>query len=319
MRKLESGEITILNRTFKFFGYSDDSQFCGFRKEGTWGEFDLHHFSQIVRPDSICLDLGANVGMVTLALSILCPKGHIYAFEASAATAEALKHTAEANRLKNVTVEHTILGRENEEIRFFDIPGVSTSSFAISKESDKTVHVLAYPYTDKESNVTVARTKSVDQIVRELNIPRIDFIKIDVEGAELDVLEGAKETLARFKPIVVMEFNSRVFTQIRDIFPKHALGRILETFDSVHYFKERTGNLIRIEPTPIDRERFLTDHYDKVADLLCCFDGAELHNVDLIGEVQTLKLAVEKLKEQNKLGSLLKRKIKGLIRRLFGL
>ena len=44
----------------------------------------------------------------------------------------------------------------------------------------------------------------LDAYVRENNIPRVDFIKLDVEGAELDILKGAKTTIARFKPILAI-------------------------------------------------------------------------------------------------------------------
>ncbi len=317
MRSLESGTITLLNRPFQVFGDADDSQFSAFLRVGTWEQIPLHRFSAFLKPDSICLDLGANIGMVTLALSLLCPKGHVYAFEASKDTAEALRQTALANHLKNVSVGQAILGDEDKEVRFFDIPGVSTSSFAVSKESDKTVHVLTYPYTDKESNVTVARTKSVDQIVRELNIPRVDFIKIDVEGSELDVLDGAKETLARFKPIILMEFNSRCFISARGILPAQALSKILQTFDSVYWFKHENGTITLLERAEVEREKFLTANYDQVADLLCCFDGAELHNFRLLDEIQNLKFANEQLqlKLKNKWISVLKRKFKRFLRR----
>ena len=50
----------------------------------------------------------------------------------------------------------------------------------------------------------VAKVVSIDSYVREKKIPRVDFIKLDVEGAELDVLEGAKATIALYKPILAL-------------------------------------------------------------------------------------------------------------------
>ena len=49
---------------------------------------------------------------------------------------------------------------------------------------------------------------SIDAIVAELSLQRLDLIKIDVEGFELDVLKGALQTIRRFRPRIVAEFNS---------------------------------------------------------------------------------------------------------------
>ena len=55
-----------------------------------------------------------------------------------------------------------------------------------------------------ETGSSVAQIITLDEYVREKNLPRVDFIKLDVEGAELDVLKGAATTIARFKPILAL-------------------------------------------------------------------------------------------------------------------
>ena len=50
----------------------------------------------------------------------------------------------------------------------------------------------------------IVKITTLDAYVREKNLPRVDFIKLDVEGAELDVLKGAVTTIARFKPILAL-------------------------------------------------------------------------------------------------------------------
>ena len=55
-----------------------------------------------------------------------------------------------------------------------------------------------------EKGSEVAQIVSLDEYVREKNLPRVDFIKLDVEGAELDVLRGAAATIARYKPILAL-------------------------------------------------------------------------------------------------------------------
>ena len=55
------------------------------------------------------------------------------------------------------------------------------------------------------------KVRKLDSLAREGKIDKVDLIKIDVEGCELDVLKGATETLARFKPVIFFECNPRAF------------------------------------------------------------------------------------------------------------
>ena len=71
-------------------------------------------------------------------------------------------------------------------------------------------HEMHYKVSGNEGNRRdnsgndVVKAVSIDSYVREKKIPRVDFIKLDVEGAELDVLEGAKATVALYKPILAL-------------------------------------------------------------------------------------------------------------------
>ena len=274
MRDLEHGDVRIFNRIFQIYGYSDDSWFQDIKTKGYWSEFRLGNLVDVIDPDSICLDLGANVGTMTLAMAMLAPQGHVYAFEASPETAAALQQTVKANCLTNVSAFNTVLGHSDEEVKFFDIPEVRSSGFYVTMDSPREIS----SQRPETSQMILSRTKSVDSLVAELNIPKVDFIKIDVEGAELDVLEGAKDTLKRFNPIVVMEFNSYAYTHIREIAPRKALIRILDAFETVYYFKNRTGELCLLENTESAREKFLFDNMfgGFVDDLLCCSRNARL-------------------------------------------
>ena len=112
-------------------------------------------------------------------------------------------------------------------------------------------------------------------------MPRVDFVKIDVEGAELDVLAGAVETMARFRPKVIMEFNSYALVHIREIIPRRALADICRVFDDMYYFQDRTGYLIPLAKTESDLEMFLHNNLLNgcVDDLLCTFRGVKLGEV----------------------------------------
>jgi FkbM family methyltransferase len=271
MAELDSGTVSILGRSFRVFGHADDAWYQSVKSSGSYREFNLQHLEHLVAQDDICLDLGANVGMITLALSILAPNGHVYAFEGSAETTDALARTVEANGLTNVSVANVVVGRTSETVRFFDVAAMRSGGHYLPIDAARRTEL-------GPSDASLSQTKSVDQLVDELKLPRVDFIKIDVEGAELDVLHGASNTLKKFAPLVVMEFNSYAFVHLREIVPRHALQQILDTFEEVYYFKGRTGQLKLLANTDEAPEPFL--HYNLnhgfVDDLVCLSKNTRL-------------------------------------------
>lgn len=291
MRELESGKITVFNRQFDVYGYSDDTWYQDVKSKGVWQEFRLANLAYLINPTDICLDLGANVGMMTLALAMLAPKGHVYAFEGSPETTLALQETVKKNGLSNTDAYNCVLGRASEKVKFFDMPDVRSSGHYVPMDLQRETTSL----WQDTSHAIISETKSIDGLVKELNIPKVDFIKIDVEGAELDVLAGGQETLKKFKPIVIMEFNSYALMHLREIVPRKALAKIFEVFDDVYYFKSRTEALVRLENTEKARERFLHDNlFNGFADdLLCTFKGAEMIKPALMAQALERDLRAE--------------------------
>ncbi len=91
---------------------------------------------------------------------------------------------AQVARQKNFVVENFGLGSYNHTAKYRPLNGGSTH---LDDDGSETVQII-----------------TLDEYVREKNLPRVDFIKLDVEGAELDVLRGAATTIARFKPILAI-------------------------------------------------------------------------------------------------------------------
>jgi hypothetical protein len=109
---------------------------------------------------------------------------------------------------------------------------------------------------------------NVSHSIDSMELPRVDLIKIDAEGSEIDVLIGAKKTLDRCRPLVLMEFNSFAIVYYRDISPRQALRIICNSFSDVQYYdRHRDGELTKL----VDQEAFLLENYAGkfVDDLLC--------------------------------------------------
>jgi hypothetical protein len=121
--------------------------------------------------------------------------------------------------------------------------------------------------TDVEVSV-----RTLDSIVEEQKLTRVDLIKIDVEGYETDVLAGGKTTFHDFRPITQIEFNSWALSAHRRTLPQQALEDIMATFPFV-YVHERHGNRfgrVKTEQDQLGLMRANMNH-GSVDNLLCGF------------------------------------------------
>ena len=140
----------------------------------------------IVDPKRICLDVGANLGLFTYFLSRYAP--HVYAFEPNPIPLRILKSVAD----KNVTVREMALSNETGEVELV-VPrgrkGWSSNGASVEHAHSGDAGIVKVPCSR----------------IDDLGYKNIGFIKIDVEGHEKSVLEGATETLARDRPNLFVE------------------------------------------------------------------------------------------------------------------
>lgn len=151
--------------------------------------------------DAVIFDVGANIGSICLPLANVLSKSTVYAFEPTNFAFQKLLKNLELNpHLKDrvfpvqtfVSEEHT----ENSTLQAF-------ASWRIDGKEDgaEKIHSV-HGGTQK---TTTNRQIKIDEFVKENNISRLDYLKIDTDGHELYVLRGAKETLLKFKPTIVFE------------------------------------------------------------------------------------------------------------------
>jgi FkbM family methyltransferase len=168
---------------------------------GSYEQHLVHLIATMVRPGDVCIDVGAQKGFMTLHLAeVVGGKGRVIAFEPDPRAMEALRANVQRNGFKQVSLSSCALGDCEAYCRF-----------ALSRQlgwSSRFPNELAKPTITSSISV---RTRRLDDIIAEAGVVagthRISFIKIDAEGSEPLVLQGAQETLTRFRPTVHIEVN----------------------------------------------------------------------------------------------------------------
>jgi FkbM family methyltransferase len=151
-------------------------------------------FNIVARNTTVIFDVGANIGCTSLLFARLAKS--VYAFEPSPTTFSFLQKNISRSGLQNVVLENIGLGAESGEFTLTFAPSNRAGGFVSNH-----THATAGHTTEK------IFIRPLDTVVRSLTLPALDFIKIDVEGFEGHVLRGAKETLANYRPVVVLELN----------------------------------------------------------------------------------------------------------------
>ncbi|HKF71931.1 MAG TPA: FkbM family methyltransferase [Stellaceae bacterium] len=245
--------VTILGQEFDIEGRGDF--FDSLPSRGAYHDPLFDVFAMVVRPDAICLDVGANIGLMTMVLARLAPSGMVTAIEPDDESLAYLGRNIRTNRLDNVTAVRTLLAASRTRkifIRNIGEPGCSASAPA------EIARGIAHAGLEHAEMACA----TLDDVVRDLQLERLDFIKIDCEGADLEVLEGARETLARFRPAVILEFNAHCIMNIARVNPPDALDRIMQIFPQVRRIaisRDFKGYLVPID----DRYVFMHDHLMK--------------------------------------------------------
>jgi FkbM family methyltransferase len=258
-----TSKLIGLIRWVKVFGDPEDVYFSNTLKDrAILEDSTLAICVERTRHDDIIFDVGANLGIMTVALANIAQQGQIYAVEPSPHNVESLRQTIAHNHLANVTILPIALGAKEQRVAFRQMRGFGAGSFAI----DPKVKDPAIPDTD----LLEVNCDALDNVVRALTLERLDGIKLDVEGFELEVLKGAQKTLARFKPWCVVEFNSWVLMRFHRVLPQDALDAIYSAFKKVYRIDRMTAELHEIV-SDRDKHLFLHDNVTTgcVDNLLC--------------------------------------------------
>lgn len=163
----------------------------------SWYGDEAHDIPEVLwcmahlRPGMRVADCGAHHGYTTVAFAkAVGPSGHVYAWEALPKNAEVVKANAELNGCANVTVRPVAVGAEAGKLRFQVSDGGDT--------------VLTRDRGGEGELVEIDCVRLDDEI------DRVDFLKLDVEGADLQAMIGARRVISQ-RPIIDLEIHNMLF------------------------------------------------------------------------------------------------------------
>jgi FkbM family methyltransferase len=177
----------------------------------------------LAEPDTTAIDVGANVGLLTIELAdAVGPGGSVWAFEPLPATVQRLRENVRLNDLGNV---------ELFELAVTD----SESRALLNLADDPAYHSLGTVYENRDSGrQTEVPTTKLDTVWQARGTPRVSVIKIDTEGTEAAVVAGARAIIEACKPALVVEAPSPT-----------ALSSIAALLDPYEYVQERRRGISR--------------------------------------------------------------------------
>ncbi len=160
---------------------------------GEFSEGEVSAFRQLIRPGSVVVDVGANIGAHTLPFArIVGGGGAVVAIEPQRLAFQTLCANMALNSIVNVTCLHAALGPQPARMK---VP-------VLNPWKDLNFGGLALDVAESGETVEV---RTLDSI----GFSRCDFIKIDAEGMERGILEGAVRTISRFRPLLYVENDRR--------------------------------------------------------------------------------------------------------------
>jgi FkbM family methyltransferase len=238
------GEILIAGETFELWFEQGDSYLesrasrdARSAEANTFRNTCKQLIHDLNTDGTTCIDIGANVGITSIVLGSLSrdgqtgtPISRILSFEPEPFTFECLKHNIQVFP-KTIDAINCALGARSGRLSFLKTPGSTSAS-----------HVVTEAHVTGATN-DVVQVQRLDYHVEKLALSHVGFIKIDVEGHEKHVLQGAVSTIEKFNPWIYLEFNSWTLIAYGGINPREFLEFLLDWFHLIYRVNKTTGDL----------------------------------------------------------------------------
>jgi FkbM family methyltransferase len=214
--EIQEACVEFEGRSATLFGYENDYFFQNIN-EHLHGAVTVNNELRQLPAGSVICDVGANVGTTALAASYIVPDCQVISFEPSPLALACLRRTVSVNNLHNVEIIEAAVGARVGQMAMAETEFLAGS------------HLLPVGKATRDAGTAIVSVVTLDDVLlRQKEISRLDLIKIDVEGFELDVLDGAMLTIERFRPRMVIEYGAFGIVVNADGSPLKLIERMLE-------------------------------------------------------------------------------------------
>lgn len=194
------GDHTVLSRVLGRYKVYLDTRDRGFAAhlmlDGYWEMWLTQFIARLVEPGMTVVDVGANFGYYSLLMAdLIGPAGHLLAVEPNPAAVTMLTRSLELNGFARRSAVISAAAGVREGIGRLFIPDGEPKNAMLVDDGAEAVG---------RASIAVP-VRPLDALLS--NTARVDFLKIDAEGAEEEVIAGLSETIARCRPRIVLEFN----------------------------------------------------------------------------------------------------------------
>jgi FkbM family methyltransferase len=253
--ELRTKLVSIVGREFRITGSDGDRYFNEYLHDHkAFHDVPVAVIDKYCPEGGVVVDVGANIG-VSACAAVASGASRVISLEPSPLVFRCLEETIRANGLDVVEAIQVAASATAGELKFFEDPAFLAGSRAVG--------------IDSPHEGVIVRSIPLDDLLLPRDLPRIDILKIDVEGHEQQVLEGARGVLAKYQPLCLIELNSYVLIAENEQLPQQFISFLRDTFPFLYVFDRKTGGL-----NPIgDVKSFLTQHLltGLIDDLVGCF------------------------------------------------
>lgn len=184
------------SRTFKIrhYGFQIENEIFWEGLTGGWEKVSIGIWIKLCKRSEVIFDIGANTGVYALIAKTINPNARVYAFEPVKRVFEKLQENILLNKFDITAIDKAVSNND----------GVA-SIFDSNAEHVYSVTVNKNMTTDVNAKETKIETITLNSLIKNQELKKVDLIKIDVETHEPEVLEGFSDYLATFKPVLLIE------------------------------------------------------------------------------------------------------------------
>ena len=182
------------------------------------------------------IDIGANIGIFTMAVKLKAPEAIVYAFEPIQDTFHILEQNIRLLECSDIYLFNVAIGSQDHSEKTFtffpNMPGNSTAMPALKEKSKPVMdQIFGKEISDylHQSETRTVPVRTLSSVIREQGITSVDYLKIDVEGCEISVLEGIEEIhWPIFRQIAIEAHNVPYRDQVCEILVQHGFDVIYD-------------------------------------------------------------------------------------------